>query len=112
MTRAWCGDLDELDGDGDLAERRASGPPGRRNGPGSRAWGTWWRGWQAATGEVESARSCAKCSKDCTTEPIERGREKRNASAAQQASFVVTASRCRKQQITSNRRFGLHGGPS
>jgi hypothetical protein len=31
MTRAWCGDLDELDGDGDLAERRAGGPPERSN---------------------------------------------------------------------------------
>jgi len=31
MTRAWCGDFDELDGDGDMAERRASGPPERSN---------------------------------------------------------------------------------
>ena len=31
MTSAWYGDLDELDGDGDFAERRANGPPERSN---------------------------------------------------------------------------------
>jgi len=31
MTSAWHGDLDELDGDCDFAERRASGPPERSN---------------------------------------------------------------------------------